>query len=322
MEIKLWGVRGSLPSPLAPAQIEHRIFELLQKREREASQAHGSVQIPLAQWLKQQPIESTTGFGGNTPCIEVRRSDSGVVERIIIDSGSGIRALGDELLAQGVREFTLLITHFHLDHLIGLPFFAPIYRRDCRVKFVSAHEDTETWIRGMFKKPYFPVEWSQLSAQIEFSTLRARHTEEINGFLVTPYRLDHPDPCWGYRIESSGRVYAHCVDTEATRISRESLGEDLPLYQGVHLMLFDAQYSAREREKRMNWGHGSAELGLEIACREKIEDVVFMHHDPASSDHEVQALVLEAQAYLHKHQASGGFVPRWSFAVEGAVIPI
>jgi len=88
----------------------------------------------------------------------------------------------------------------------------------------------------------------------------------------------------GYRIENGGKVFSHCVDTECTRVSREELGEDLPLYQNVDLMLFDAQYTLMESIERVNWGHAAASLGLDIAMREGVKRVLFMHHDPASTD--------------------------------------
>src|SRR5690606_23912279 len=135
------------------------------------------------------------------------------------------------------------LTHFHWDHLIGLPFFIPIFIPGNKIHFYAPHDDLEENIRLMFRKPNFPVEFENLGAQIFFHKLEPRKTRKFWDMNVTPYQLDHPYPCWGYKIEKNGKIFSHCVDSAMTRVSREDLGDDLPLYQDADIALMDAQYT-------------------------------------------------------------------------------
>ena len=324
MRVKLWGVRGSLPSPLAPGAVGDKVRDAVLSFAREQSSGRGTDRVEAAHaWLEKLPIHRLGGFGGNTPCVEVAAGS----ERVIVDAGSGLRALGDELLegpcGRGAGEVHLLFTHFHWDHLIGLPFFAPIFVPGNRIHLYSVQPELPEVIRTLFRKPYFPVELENLGATLEYHRLDPRKPKAFGDLQVTPYQLDHPDPCWGFKFEHEGRAFAHCVDTEATRVSRKELGPDLPLYQGVDLMVFDAQYTLLETIEKVNWGHAAASLGIDIALREKIRRVIFMHHDPASDDQRIATVEAQTRRYYEKAlkqaRAAGEDVGEveWSFAVEG-----
>ncbi|HCM41517.1 MAG: MBL fold metallo-hydrolase [Bdellovibrionales bacterium GWB1_52_6] len=321
MDIKLWGVRGSFPAPLSPALLDKRLHDTVAGfLEKYPS---GSV-ADMHAYFKALPRHAHTGFGGNTTCVEVGSGSS----RIIIDGGSGIRSLGYELMAgpcgKGHGEVHILFTHVHWDHIIGLLFFTPIFIPGNRIHVYSVDSDLKDVFETLFKKPFFPVPLAQLGSIIEYHRLEPRKPADIQGIQVTPYQLDHPDPCWGFKFEKNGKVYSHCVDTECTRVTPEELGADLPLYQGVDLMLFDAQYTLMETIERVNWGHAAASLGLDIAMREGIRKVIFMHHDPASSDDKIAAAEAQARRY-YKNQLNSNrrdSIARlsevdWSFAYEG-----
>ena len=224
---------------------------------------------------------------------------------------------------KGKGEIHLLFTHFHWDHLIGLPFFTPFFVPGNQIHVYAVQAELKSVFETLFKKPYFPVSIEGLAASIHFHTLQPRKALAFKDIQVTPYQLDHPDPCWGYRFESDGRVLAYCVDTEANRTSRDELGPDLPLYQGVDVMIFDAQYTLMETIEKINWGHAAASLGLDIAMREGVKRVLFMHHDPASSDAKIFQAEAEARRYYQTQvRAAKAGAPDlhevdWSFAHEG-----
>jgi phosphoribosyl 1,2-cyclic phosphodiesterase len=295
MKVKLWGTRGSLPSPYTPRSLEKRITSVLESFVE--SGATRREDIPA--FVQALHRGQFGGFGGNTPCVGVT-SASGKT-RAIIDAGTGIRLLAHELLkgpcAQGKGEVHLFFTHFHWDHLIGLPFFVPIFIPGNVIHVHAVQPDLKAAFEALFKKPYFPVPLDKLGARIEYHPLEPRKPFKHGEMTLTPYELDHPDPCWGYRIECDGKVYSHCVDTEAKRVTREELGADLPLYQGVDLMVFDAQYSLTEQMEKVDWGHAAAEIGLDIAIREKIKQVAFIHHDPSSTDFRISGGEDQARAY-------------------------
>ncbi len=288
------------------------------------------VRSEVEPYLATLPRERFGGFGGNTPCVQVFSPKTS----LIIDGGSGLRLHGYELMkgpcGQGKGEVHILFTHFHWDHLIGLPFFTPLFIPGNTIHVYAVQPELPDVFRTLFKKPYFPVPLEGLGARIVYHQLEPRKAIEICGdggsderIRITPYQLDHPDPCWGYRFERKGRVFAYCVDTECTRVSREDLGPDLPLYQGVHAMIFDAQYTLMEAIEKVNWGHAAASLGLDIGIRERIERVYFMHHDPASNDAKIAAAEALARKYYKgqiRNIQRGGEAPfqvDWCFAHEG-----
>lgn len=322
-QVKIWGARGSLPAPMTPEALEAHVRTAIAAFTEAKT---GSADLEA--FLKALPRHRFGGYGGNTPCIEVKDAQT----QIIIDGGSGIRPLGYELMkgpcGKGSGEVHILFTHFHWDHLIGLPFFTPIFIPGNKVHVWAVQPDLPDIFKTLFKKPYFPVPLDQIGAQVVYHRLEPRKSVKFGGFSVTPYQLDHPDPCWGYRIEKGGRVYSHCVDTECTRVSREQLGPDLPLYQGVDLMVFDAQYTLMETIEKVNWGHAAASLGLDIAMREGIKKVLFMHHDPASSLEKIAAAETQARRYYDNQMKSArrsGLAVNsvdWEFAYEGMLLNV
>lgn len=268
------------------------------------------------------------GYGGNTPCFEVKSEKA----EIIIDGGSGLRIKGLELLkgpcGKGQGEVHIFMTHFHWDHLIGIPFFVPLFIPGNQIHFYAVQPELNNVFSTLFKKPYFPVELQDLGGTIHTHQLEPRSPLKMNDMTITPYQLDHPDPCWGFKIENGQKSYAHCVDTECTRVSRAKMGDDLPLYQNIDLMVFDSQYTLSEIVDKIHWGHSAAPIGLDIALREKIKKVVFLHHDPSAPDEKIGKAILETQNYYNdqlknnKDQGIETFNVDWCFGHEGMVIEV
>ncbi len=292
MRIKIWGGRGSLPTPLSPNEIEYRIRDALS-----GFADYGGSRSGLEQYLSTLPREKLGGWGGNTSCIEVSTDK----QRLIIDAGSGLKNLGYELLkgplGKGKGEVDMLFTHFHWDHLIGLPFFVPLFIPGNRINTYAVQPELNEVFPTLFKKPYFPVPYEKLGSKIECHALEPRKEKMFGDISVTPYQLDHPDPCWGFKITHEGKSFSYCVDTEATRTSRVDLGLDLPLYQNVDLMIFDSQYTLAEIADKVDWGHAASPIGVDIAMREGVKKIIFVHHDPAASDDKITHGCLQTDRY-------------------------
>lgn len=324
LTIKFWGVRGSLPSAPPPTDWTYHVEGVLRNffsaGYRDPSQ--------ISRYIQSLEVPNVGGYGAATTCVEIQSAKG----QIILDGGSGIRNLSERIMTgttgRAKGPFHIFMTHFHWDHVIGLPFFTPHFIPGCEVHYYAVQPELEKLIRGIFCRPYFPVPFEALKAKIFFHVMEPRKPVQLEDMTLTPYKLDHPDPCWGLKVEAGGKAYAHCVDTEGTRITREELGEDLPLYQNVDLMYFDAQYTLPELAEKANWGHSAAQVGLDIALREGIQKVLFAHHDPGARIEHVMELKRQTREYYESRQrfasANKGVLPEvdWDFAYEGFEIKI
>lgn len=323
MRVRLWGVRGSLPSPVTPDQARLRLEECLTQFARLRD---SNVQISAEAYLQSLPPHLSGGYGGNTSCAEVTFNKT----RLLIDAGSGLRGFSDMIMQTlpGTEEFHMYFTHFHWDHLIGLPFFVPLYMKGKTIHIYSAHDDCEESLQRLFTKPNFPVPFEVVRKQLKFHKLEPRKQVKIGDIALTPYELDHPDPSWGARVEAGGKSLAWAVDSECTRSADEELGEDAKLYRDADLMVFDAQYSFSEALEKINWGHSSAPMGIDLAIRENVKLALFAHHDPAASDETIYQAEEQTRHYylelLKARRRSGLPEPRleWRFAREGELIQL
>lgn len=323
MKVKLWGVRGSLPTPHSPDALTFRLAEVLAQFEK--LQQSGA-KVTSEAFIEALPVHLKGGYGGNTSCAEVSYGG----DRLIIDGGSGLRACGELLLRSEpqTNEYHIYFTHFHWDHLIGLPFFTPLYVKGKTVHFYSVDDDLEGSLNTMFRKPNFPVPFEIIRPQVKFHKLTPRRPFQVGGLTATPYQLDHPDPCWGLRVEAGGKSLAWAVDNEGLRHSRDQLGPDLALFTAADLLVYDAQYTFDEALEKMNWGHSSAPIGIDLAVREGVKHAVFVHHDPAASDEQIRFAEDQTKHYfeeLVKQMTRMGLaapVLRWEFGREGEVFEL
>lgn len=316
MRVKFWGVRGSLPSSLDTFGWVGHIEKLM----NEFFDSGFQNKKDIAKFMQQKAPTAVGGFGTATTCVEVSSGS----QSIILDGGSGLKLFSDHLektgRLQSENEFHILMTHFHFDHILGLPFFAPHFTKGKKIHYYSVQSETEQIVRDLFKKPIFPVGFEHLSANIQFHTIKAYEKNLINGFQITAYKMDHPDPSYGFRVEKDDKVYAHAVDHEAIRVTREQLGVDAGLFEKADLLYFDAQYEEADMAIKKGWGHGTCDRGFQVATTFGVQQILFAHHDPSFTIQDSWNHKKNAEASFAKNFAKSQY--SWDFAFEGQVIEL
>lgn len=229
------------------------------------------------------PGPDTLRYGGNTPCVEVRCGD----DILIFDGGTGLRALGNALIKQGSVDVDIFFTHCHIDHVSGLPFFAPFFAGGHRIRLWAGNllpkYTIEEVVRKMMSAPLFPIEVETFKAEIEYRDFHAGETlSPHQGVTLRTLPLDHPDGATGYRIEFGGRAIAYVTDTEIR--SREIERNIVTLAQSADLMIYDCTYTDEEILSRAGWGHSTWREGMRLADAAGARRFCLFHHDPSHDD--------------------------------------
>jgi phosphoribosyl 1,2-cyclic phosphodiesterase len=242
------------------------------------------------------PGPSTVRYGGNSVCVEVRLADD---TRIILDAGTGIRECGKQIEREGYRgALHLCITHPHWDHLIGLPFFGPLYSKERRI---TAHTMTaagrERWRNPvMFDGEHFPVRFTDLPARIEQETAESEH--RIGSARVTAVALNHPGGAIGFRIDDDGDGTSVCylTDNELHPPSGQvtTPAELARFAAGASLIIHDAQYLPSDMPAKHGWGHSLVDDVLALARDAEARAVALHHHDPDRDDDALDAVAAGA----------------------------
>lgn len=241
--------------------------------------------------------------GGNTSCVEVFHEG----ERLILDGGTGLRALGDTL-GRPTRA-AILFSHVHWDHIQGVPFFAPAFHPDSEITFLGVQRPSGTLkdaLHAQMRPPTFPITLDTLSARLAFVDLRARQSYEHGPFRITPLELPHPDGVSGFRIEAGGRSLVYATDVE----HGEELLEDLVQFsRGADLLIHDAQFTRAEYRgqvgySRVGWGHSAWEDAVEVARRADVGRLRLFHHDPRREDRQVEAIAEAAREHYSPCRAA------------------
>src|SRR5438270_5148085 len=243
---------------------------------------------------------ATWRYGGNTPCLELIAPDG---TQIILDCGTGLRMLGSRWAAPNggkTPETHILVTHYHWDHIQGIPFFSPFYVENNEFQFYSFR--SKFLGRGSLKQvfeaqmtlPYFPVDMSAMSAKRKLKELDGGDSFKVGENKVTAYWLNHPQGCLGFRIETPAGIVAYATDNEPGDAKLdESLRE---LAAGADILINDAQFTPEQLETtRKGWGHSSWLEGVKVARHAGAKTLVLSDHDPDSTDRMVDASLRQAR---------------------------
>jgi phosphoribosyl 1,2-cyclic phosphodiesterase len=290
--VKFWGVRGSIPTPLTVAKLKSRVAAIVQR----ITAADLAGPETREAFLAQLPPYLFGLVGGNTTCVELRSGNGG---RVIVDCGSGIRELGIEVMNEPrpPRRYHILMTHFHYDHLQGLPFFEPILRPENNVTFYSPLQEAESYIRGQMRFPYFPVEMDVLPAKVHFQVLRDPRFS-LEGMTIQWRKMKHPGDSFSYRFSEGDKHVIFATDSEIGEKEFADTEENRAYFANANLLILDSQYTLQESLNKIDWGHTSYSLAVDLASRWQIETLALFHHEPNYTDKKVYGMVRSAQWYV------------------------
>ncbi len=264
------------------------------------------------------PGPSTVKYGGNTTCIEIRTNDN---DLIILDAGTGIHALAQNLLKEMPINAHIFITHTHWDHIQGLPFFIPIFIPANQINIYGGvdpvtNESIRRALSVQLQYSFFPIREAQLNARIEYSTIKPGEPLHIGSAKITPVLLDHPVLNFGYRIDCDGQSLFFTGDYEPQLNIYDPEDEEYAEFQSfidekwqevilamkdVDALIVDSSYTSAEYATKQGWGHGTYDSGIKLATAAKAKKLFFTHHEPTRSDAELDAIY---QAVLQNNPAT------------------
>ncbi|HEY3452244.1 MAG TPA: MBL fold metallo-hydrolase [Myxococcales bacterium] len=236
------------------------------------------------------PGPTTVKFGGNTSCVEVRAGD----DVCIFDLGSGLREMGIAL-GRTPAKASMFLSHYHWDHIQGLPFFGPAYNPGSALDLygpVREGRDVKTLLAGQMVAPYFPVTLDAFKAKLGFHTIACGETVKVGALRVTASELHHPNGVLAYRIELGKKAVVYATDTEHGTKADEAL---IALAKGAEALIYDAMYTDSEyTQGKTGWGHSTWSAGIKLCEKAGCKRLVLFHHEPTRHDKDLETLLKEA----------------------------
>ena len=291
MLVRFWGTRGSLPVALTSTDVRRKVetalFLAIAKGVDSPEKLRSFIDNDLEFSISQT-------YGGQSPCVEI---ETGRAEYLVCDMGSGARAFGSRIMSaqkSGPIEANVLMSHVHWDHIMGFPFFTPAYVPGALIRIFGCHDVIEKAFRLQQSAPCFPVDFSRLSAQIEFVKLDAGRTVDIAGFRVTPKLQRHTGDSYGYRFERDGKAVVYSTDSEHKLEDLSETEAFVEFFRNADLVIFDAMYSLLDAVSvKEDWGHSSNMVGVELAQLANVKHLCMFHHEPAFNDERIQSVLNE-----------------------------
>lgn len=238
------------------------------------------------------PGPATVRYGGNTSCVEVRCGE----DLLILDAGTGLRELAESFKQGRPLKANMFLTHTHLDHVCGLPFFQPLFNSGAELKIWGGHLPSNRPVQQvldcLMMDPLWPIQLSDLKAKITFHDFVAGDTlMPVTGIDVQTVALNHPNGATGYRINYKGKSVCYITDTEhfADRIDENIVR----LAKNSDILIYDSTYTPADYKNRIGWGHSTWEEGVKVAKQAGVKQFVVFHHNPEHDDHDMDLIERE-----------------------------
>ncbi|MAI49115.1 MAG: MBL fold metallo-hydrolase [Rhodospirillaceae bacterium] len=235
------------------------------------------------------PGAETAIYGGNTPCVEIRCGS----HLFIFDAGTGLRSLGEFIDKNGIDDVDLFLSHTHVEHIVGLPFFGYAYKTGNALRIWSGHlEDgktTESVLRQYMADPLFPISIDVFSADVSYHDFKAGETLTLNkDITLRTTMLNHPQNATGYRVEFGGKSICYVTDTEQYEDGPDR--NILALIDGADIVIYDSMFTDAEYPDFKGWGHSTWEEGARLCAAANVGTFVVFHHLPERTDADLDVI--------------------------------
>ncbi len=319
MRVRFWGTRGSLPTALTGAQVRSKVVSALEA----AAGRRFADRTEIAAFVDRElDFATARTYGGATSCVEI---ETGGPEYLVFDMGSGAREFGNAAATGRWPDkrpvFHIVMSHAHWDHIMGFPFFTPAYLPDSKIVIYGCHDAIERIFRTQHSHPFFPVEFDELAADIEFVTLPDSGVHDVAGCRLTPMKQHHESDSYAYRLERDGKSVIYATDGEHRIEELDEIEAVVDFYRGADLLIFDAMYSLADAVTvKADWGHSNNIIAVELAARAKVEHLCLFHHEPTNDDAALARIERETLRYLEISLPDSGL--RISTAFDGLELDV
>ncbi|WP_300461843.1 MBL fold metallo-hydrolase [Desulfobacula sp.] len=258
--------------------------------------SRGSISVSGDQYLK---------YGGDTTCIEITARSG---ETIILDAGTGIRRLGNSLIERDISRYTVLFTHAHWDHILGIAFFRPLQYRKVKMVFQNrtfSGLSSKAVLKEVMKQPFFPIGLKDLRADIQFDTT-LNGTFTIGSIRIETISSSHSGGGLGYKFIENKKTFVFLTDNELGFDHPEGKGFDayVKFSRNADLLFHDAEYTEREYKRKRSWGHSSVQDVMDLALKARVKRLGLFHLNQDRTDDQMDKIVQACQTDLKKKNAS------------------
>lgn len=290
MNVHFWGVRGSIPAPLSAQQIRGKIAAALRRARPEdiASEEAREEFIDSLPWWVSGTV------GGNTPCVELSLRSG---DRIVFDAGSGMRVMGKISSPPADGRYHLFMSHFHWDHIQGLPFFDHTYNPDMIIEVYSPFAEMRGYLARQMAAPFYPVDFSVIEGHFNFHVIAPEETVSIGSAKIRCMKMSHPGDSFSYAVVEDGRKFVYATDVELGPKDFVHTAERSRIFENADVILVDSQYTVEEALRKENWGHSAFCYAIDFAAAWKIKKMYMFHHEPMYDDRKLSTIFESASWY-------------------------
>ncbi|MBQ8014204.1 MAG: MBL fold metallo-hydrolase [Treponema sp.] len=292
MNIYFWGVRGSIPTPLSSQQVRGKLMAALQRIRPEDIESDESKE----KFISSLPWWISGTVGGNTPCIELTLSGG---EKIIFDAGSGMRVMGKFSDLPADRHYHLFMSHFHWDHIQGLPFFDSAYNPSVIFEVYSPFPDVREYLAKQMRAPFYPVDFSAIEKHFNFHVIEPGKPVSIGSAEIICTKMSHPGDSYSYAVCENGKKFVYATDIELGSKDFAQTAERSLVFEDADIILIDSQYTVEEALRKENWGHSAFCYAIDFASSWKIKRLFMFHHEPTYDDRKLNTILESARWYAN-----------------------